>query len=423
LPDSKPYPGNQISLRCIRCSASYPADHEYVGCPSCNAEGVAVNLEVDYGQPPPIDLREWERRPRGLWRYDSALPLGSSAAVSLGEGATPLVACETLGTRVGLPRLLAKNESQNPTWSFKDRLGTLAISWARSLGRPGIALSSSGNAGATAAAYAARAGMRCIVFTTRSFPGPMLRFMRSFGAMVVAAPSAPERWTLNRIVCEQWGFMPVSNLSNPPIGSHPVAIEGCKTIAYEIVEDLSGSPPDVVVIPVAYGDALAGIYRGFQDLVQAGVIERIPRLVAAEAYPSLSTALRENLSIPPAVAGSGSLASSAATPQGTFQALRSIRGSGGTAVTVSNEEVSRARTELREREGLLVEFSSAMPFAAAQKLAAAGELSPDDVVVALITSSGLKDPESMSDDGELPLAEPTLESLMRVLDEEYQFAP
>ena len=261
-----------------------------------------------------------------------------------------------------------------------------------------------------------------MIFTTRSFPGPMLRLMRSFGAMVVAAPSSPDRWALNRLVCEQWGFLPVSNLANPPIGSHPVAVEGCKTIAYELVEDLGGSAPDIVVIPVAYGDSLSGIFRGFRDLAESGVIERVPRLVAAEAYPSLSTALRESAPIPPDVGGTGSLASSVATPQGTFQSLRAIRESGGTAVAVSNDEVSRARTDLREREGLLVEFSSALPFAAARKLAADGGLSPDESVVALITSSGLKDPESMNEYGELPLAEPTLESLRRVLDEEYEFA-
>lgn len=410
-----------ISYRCIRCDTAYPADRDYFGCPSCAAEGVAVNLEVDYAEPLRVDPREWERRPRGLWRYESALPMRSDGAVTLGEGATPLVPCGSLGAGIGLPRLLAKNESQNPTWSFKDRLGSLAISWARALGRRGVAVSSSGNAGATAAAYAARAGMPCIVFTTRSFPGPMVRFMRSFGAMVVAAPSAPERWTLNRLVSDQWGFLPVSNLSNPPLGSHPVAIEGCKTIAYELVEDLGGAP-DAVIVPVAYGDSISGIYRGFRDLVEAGVLDRMPRLVAAEAYPSLSTALRENAELPPAVEGSGSLASSVATAQGTFQALRAIRGSGGTAVAVSNEEVDRARTELREREGLLVEFSAALPFAAARKLADAGELAGDECVVALITSTGLKDPDSMNDYGELPLAQPTLESLSRVLDEEYEFA-
>jgi len=408
-----------LAFRCIRCGTSYDAAKDYFGCPGCAKEGVAVNLEVVYGEPPSVDPREGAR---GVWRYEGALPLSADRAISLGEGGTPLVPCETTGAAIGLPLLLAKNESQNPTWSFKDRLGTLAVSWALAHGRAGIAISSSGNAGATAAAYAARAGLQCIVFTTRSFPGPMLRFMRSFGAMVVATPTAPDRWTLNRAVCEAWGFMPVSNLVNPPVGSHPVAIEGCKTIAYELVEDLGGTAPDVVVIPVAYGDSVTGIFRGFRDLIAAGVIDRMPRLVAVEAYPSLTHALRDDARTPPAVEGSGSLASSVATPQGTYQSLRALRESGGTAVCVSNEETARARTELREREGMLVEFSAAMPLAAARKLAAAGELSPDERVVMLVTSTGLKDPDSMNDHGEVPESEPTLASLTRVLEQEYRFA-
>ena len=408
-----------ISFRCIRCGTAYNASRDYFGCPSCAAEGFAVNLEVKYAQQPDVAPRNGAR---GVWRWDGALPLSADGAVSLGEGATALVRCDAIGADIGLPQLFVKNESQNPTWSFKDRLGTLAVSWARANGRRGIAISSSGNAGATAAAYAARAGLACIVFTTRSFPGPMLRLMRSYGAMVVAAPTGPDRWVLNRAVVEEWGFMPVSNLMNPPIGSHPVAIEGCKTIAYELVEDLGGEAPDVVVIPAAYGDSLSGIFRGFEDLVAAGRLDRLPRLVAVEAYPSLTRALAEDAATPPAVEGAGSLASSVATPQGTFQSLRALRASGGLAVAVSNEETERARTELREREGLLVEFSSALPFAAARKLAAEGHLSGAECVVALITSSGLKDPESMFEVDELPLAEPTLESLSRVLAEEYEFA-
>lgn len=409
----------EVSFRCIRCGSTHDSAADHFGCPACAEQGVAVNLEVDYGAPVRFEPRDGVR---GVWRYQSALPLDGNGVVSLGEGATALVPCESIGAEIGLPRLLAKNESQNPTWSFKDRLGTLALSWARAQGRRGVAISSSGNAGATAAAYAARAGMPCIVFTTRSFPGPMLRFMRSFGAMVVAAPTATDRWVLNRAVTREWGFMPVSNLMNPPIGSHPVAVEGCKTIAYELVEDLGGEVPDAVIIPAAYGDSTSGIFRGFRDLLEAGVTDRMPRVVAVEAYPSLTQALAEDAETPPAVDGSGSLASSVATPQATYQSLRALRETGGAAVAVSNEETERARTELREREGLLVEFSAAMPLAAARKLAADGTLSPDDRVVLLVTSSGLKDPEAMNDHGEVPDAQPTLESLAGVLEEEYGFA-
>jgi threonine synthase len=408
----------ELELRCIRCGTGYDAGRDWFGCPTCAAEGVAVNLEVAYDEPLDVQPRPG---PRGVWRYDGALPLTAEGAVTLGEGATALVPLASLGAELGLPHLSAKNESQNPTWSFKDRLGTLALSWAKAHGRRGVAISSSGNAGATAAAYAARAGLPCIVFTTRSFPGPMLRFMQSFGAMVVCTPTAPDRWVLNRAVSEEWGFMPVSNLMGPPVGSHPVAIEGCKTIAYELVEDLGGRLPDAVVIPVAYGDSISGIHRGFRDLAEAGVTERVPRLVAVEAYPSLTHALRDDAPTPPAVDGSGSLASSVATPQGTFQALRALRETDGIAVAVSNEEIEAAQTELREREGLLVEFSSAMPLAAVRKLAADGRLGADDRVVLLHTSSGLKDPEEMNDHGEAPDAEPTLASLADVLGKEYGF--
>lgn len=407
-----------VAFRCSRCGTSHDAARDYFGCPACAEDGVFVNLEVEYREPLRLEPRPGAR---GVWRFDGALPLDRGQAVTLGEGGTPLVPCEALGAELGLPQLYAKNESQNPTWSFKDRLGTLAVSWARARGRRGIALSSSGNAGATAAAYAARAGMPCIVFTTRAFPGPMLRFMRSYGAMVVAAPTGPDRWVLNRAVVEEWGFMPVSNLMNPPVGSHPVAVDGCKSIAYELVEDIGGVAPDVVVIPVAYGDSITGIFRGFRDLLEAGVIDRLPRLVAAETYPSLTQALRDELPAPPPVDGSGSLASSVATPQGTFQSLRALRESGGTAVAVDNDDTFRARDELREREGLLVEFSAAMPLAAVRKLVEAGEVSADDRVVMLVTSSGLKDPDEMNDHGDVPDAEPTLASLTGVLEQEYGF--
>ena len=125
-----------------------------------------------------------------------------------------------------------------------------------------------------------------------------------------------DRWVLNRLVASEWGWLAFSNVSWPPAGSHPVAVEGAKTIAYEIAEDLGGRAPAAVVIPVAYGDSLAGIHRGFAELVEAGVVDRMPMLIAAEAYPTLSSTLASGASEPVLVEGSGSLALSVATPQG-----------------------------------------------------------------------------------------------------------
>ena len=367
-------------------------------------------------------MRSWERRPPGVWRYAEALPVSRDNAVSLGEGGTPLVSLPRLGAALGLSRLLVKNEAQNPTWSFKDRLASVAVSWARANARPGIAVSSSGNAGAAAAAYAARAGLPCVIFTARSLPGTMQRFMRAYGAMVVAAPTGPDRWTLNRAVARAWGWLPLSNVADPPVGSHASGIEGHKTMAFEIAQDLGWQPPDAVIVPVAYGDALAGLHRGFVDLHRGGVIEHVPRLIAAEAYPSLSGALSADAEAPVHVEGHGSQAFSVATQRSTYQALQAIRATDGTAVAVPDAATLRWQRALREREGLLVELSSAMPLAAAERLRADGLLDADDQVVALITSSGLKDPEVTLPADEPPLVQPDPADLARVLKQVYGFA-
>jgi threonine synthase len=409
------------SFRCPRCEARFGLEELHFGCPRCAADA-RVNLEVEYDGGVALARSIPDGAPRGVWRWADALPLPASSAVSLGEGATPLLSLARLGTEIGLPDLRGKNESVEPTWSFKDRLATVAVSWAMARGARGIATSSSGNAGAAAAAYAAKAGLPCVVFTTRAFPGTMQRFMRSYGAMVVATPTAPDRWALNRAVASEWGWMAISNVVDPPVGSHPIAVEGCKTIAYEIAEDLDWRAPDAVVVPVAYGDALAGIARGFVELHAAGLAPKVPRLIAAEAYPTLSRALAEGTEAPIRVPASGSRAYSVATPQSTWQALRAVRSSRGTAVVVSDEEALAAQRELREREGLLVELSAAMPLAAVRHLVRSGDLSRSDTVVLLLTSSGLKDLEVTDTRGELPLAEPRLDDLRRVLKESYGFA-
>jgi threonine synthase len=412
------------SFECVRCGALYPTQRDLFGCPRCAPE-VPANLRLvscSAGLSPAL-VQQWQRRRPGVWRFVEALPVAPDEAVSLGEGGTPLLDLPHLALAVGLPRLLAKNEGQNPTWSFKDRLASVAVSWARATGRRGIAVSSSGNAGASAAAYAARAGLPCIIFTTRGFPGTMQRFMRAYGAMVVAVPEAADRWTLNRAVAEQWGWLPLSNVADPPVGSHPAGVEGHKTIAYELALDLEWDAPDAVIVPVAYGDALAGLHRGFDELHAAGIIKRRPRLIAVEAYPSLTSALVTASAGPVLADGSGSQAFSVATRRSTYQALQAVRATGGTAVVVPDEETRRWHTALREREGLFVEFSSAMPVAAAARLCRDGLLAPTDRVVVLLTSGGLKDPEITLPDQQLPLVEPNLAALERLLAEHYGYAP
>lgn len=415
--------GVDVGLRCPRCGSEFDTSVDLPACPRC-APQVSVNLVAVYSSDLPRGRSlksRWDSRPPGMWRYGECLPVGVSHAVTMGEGGTPLVDCPNLGTEIGLPRLLVKNESFNPTWSYKDRLASVGISWARASGRGGVVLSSSGNAGASAAAYAARAGLPALILTTRSFPAPMRGLMTSYGAMVVATEAPRDRWTLNRAVSGDWRWLPLSNMADPPAGSYPVAVEAYKTLAFEICQALGWHVPDAVIAPVAYGDGLSGMWRGFQQLHELGITDRTPRMIAAEAYGSLAQALAGGFEFPVATGGSDSLAYSAGAPQSTWQALTALRESKGTATAVGNEEMLDAQAKAARAEGLFVELSSAMTLAAARKLVANGQLSSEDRVVVLITSGGLKDLGIGRTADEIPVVSPTLADLNATLDHQYGF--
>jgi threonine synthase len=208
---------------------------------------------------------------------------------------------------VGVPRLLVKDESRNPTWSFKDRLAAAAVSMARQFGAGVIGCSSSGNAGAAGAA------------------GAMMTQMQAYGAMVVATRDKGDRWTLLRRAVEQLGWYPTTPYFGPPAGSNAYGVEGYKTIAYEIAEQLGWQAPAWCALPVAYGDALAGVWRGFEDLARLGLIATLPRMIASEIYGSLAEALRTDAaSVPVVTADHPSLAASIATVQSTCQALHTL---------------------------------------------------------------------------------------------------
>src|SRR5262249_8050164 len=257
-----------VGLQCLRCRALFDAGLVFAGCPRCREHGVSVNLTValDLGPLAGATLDALGGEGRGLWRFRHLLPVDGAAPVTLGEGGTPLVHLERLGRRLGIPRLYAKDESQNPTWSYKDRLCSVAVTHAGQGGARGVVVSSTGNHGASTAAYAARAGLPCVIFTLASVPDTMKTLMQAYGAAVVACPTSESRWTLMREAVERLGWYPTSGFVLPPLGSNPYGIEGYKTLAYEVVEDLGGTAPDMVVVPSAYSDGLHGIGKGMAEL-------------------------------------------------------------------------------------------------------------------------------------------------------------
>lgn len=413
-----------VALRCAACGAEFPPEPMPFGCPVCARTGHPSNVACVYNGSCTIKLRreDFEPKCRGLAQYAALLPASPNALVSLGEGNTPLVHCPGLGKRLGIRELLVKDEARNPTWSCKDRLSAVSISKARELGARVVTASSTGNHGASTAAYASRAGLDCVIFTVPTVPAAMRTVMQAYGSKLVALTSYEDRWRLMRACIEAYGWYGTSNCIDPPIGSDPYGVEGYKTIAYELCVDLGWRAPDTVVVPVAYGDIVSGVWRGFTDLFRLGLIDQLPFLVAAEVYGSLGRALAQGLAHPPKVPETDSIAFSIATPITTAQALRTLRDAQGTAVTVSDAAIRDAQS-WAAAEGFFVDASSATGFAAAATLSKSAPERVTGTVVIVSTSSGLKDPLTLASRlPDVPTITPTLDALQNALKRYYGFS-
>lgn len=381
-------------LRCLKCGQSYPLGEYFEGCSACRTDTHVSNLTIVYDYDmlkKKLSRQTFTNHGMNLWRYKELLPIDANNAVTLGEGMTPLISCTRLALQLGIDKIYMKDESRNPTCSFKDRLCSVAISRAKEIGAPMITASSTGNHGMAAAAYAARAGIPCVIFTLENVSQAMKVLMQSYGAKVVACRNPRDRWTLMSECTRRYGWYPVSNYTYPPTGSNYYGIEGYKTIAYEVAESLGWEAPDVFVMPVAFADGLAGIWKGFKELEILGLIDRLPRLVAVEAFGSLSTALKKELDYTPEVPMTPSVAVSIAVNISTYQGLQALKESKGTSVTFTDDEALVMQQKLAAEEGIYTELSSVASLVGAQKLRQTGEIRQDERVVCLLTATGLKD--------------------------------
>ncbi|WP_159591078.1 threonine synthase [Chelativorans xinjiangense] len=396
-----------IGYSCIRCGTRHPADYaiDSRGCLRCFDKAPA-NLQVVYDEAGRhADGGGLSARVPTLWHHADMLPCAAGEAVSLGEGLTPLLPVPALGQELGVPNLLVKDEGRNPTWSHKDRFSTVAVSMARLQGARVVATASSGNAGASLAAYAARAGLSCVVVTFAGTAGPMLTQIRKYGATVVALSEKADRWPLVAEGVRRLGWFATSPFHAPVVGSHPIGIEGYKTLAPEIVEQMGGKVPDWCVLPVCYGDALFGLWEGFKELHRRRTIDHLPRLLAAEVHGSLAAALAAKEDpIPDMPARFDTLAVSIGATRSTFQALKALRESNGAAVPVNNSGLIALQERLAAREGIFAELASVTPFAAIAEMRRRNVIAASDSVVALVTASGLKDVDRSSDAADAPPA-------------------
>ena len=367
---------SHIELRCPRCGKSRPADMSAEVCLDCGS---------------PLDVAYIARDETGLETDVSAIPSpihDLDSMVSLGEGNTPCVKLLTIGGRLPLGQLFAKLEFLNPTGSFKDRGTATMVSVAREHGVTELVEDSSGNAGASVSAYAARAGIKSHIFVPADAPEAKLRQIRAYGTEIHPVAGSREAVTAAAVAFhQQHGLVYASHMLSPYFA------EGTKAFAYEVVQQFNERMPDHVVFPVGNGSLLIGAFNGFRELQASGKIDKIPRLHAVQArnvMPLVAAFNHESWSLADAtktVAGGISVAA----PSRQWQILEILRLTAGSAVAVDESSIFRMQRDLAEQEGIFAEPTSAAAFAGLEELVSQGVIQERDTVLVPVTGFGLKD--------------------------------
>lgn len=379
-----------IDLKCSECGSSYDINQVQTYCLDCQAP-----LLAQYDLAKARQLLDRDRmitRPRGMWRWSELLPVFEPEnRIYLGEGDTPLLHLSRLGLQVGLPNLYVKDESLNPTGSFKARGLAAAISKAKELGVKRVIIPTAGNAGGAMAAYAARAGMEACIFMPNDTPLANVEESKIAGANVIlidgliseAAGMAGEK-------ARSEGWFDLSTFKEP------YRCEGKKVMGYELAEQFSWSLPDVIVYPTGGGTGLVGMWKAFAELEELGWLDspKRPRIVAvqAEGCAPVIKAFHEGKLFCDYWVNAHTLASGLRVPKSFADMiiLRDIRASQGNAVSVSDDVILEAQRQIAVTEGIFTAPEGAATLAGVIQLIREGWICRDETVVLFNTGTGLK---------------------------------
>lgn len=383
-------------LRCRECGRRHPADAIYV-CEQCFGPlEVVYDYEALAAQP----LRSlFASGPRSIWRYEALLPVDRLPEIDLQPGWSPLVPAHRLGKILGLRHLYIKNDSINPTWSFKDRVVGVAVAAARHFGYEVVACASTGNLANAVAAHAARAGLRACVFIPKGLERGKVVTSAAYGPTIVEVEGTYDE--VNRLCAEiadehRWAFVNV-NL-------RPYYSEGGKTLGFEVAEQLGWRAPDHLVVPVASGSLLVKIHKGLHELHATGVIPdvrtRVHGAQAAGCGPVAAAFAAGTDEIQPVKPQTIAHSLAIGAPADGRYVLRIARESGGSVRSVGDDAIVEGIRLLAETEGIFTETAGGVTIGVLRALAEQGTFGPDDVVVAYITGIGLKTLEAV--EGRLP---------------------
>lgn len=407
--------GRIAALRCPQCGWEAVTDDTFA-CGSCDS---VLEVRMDLGHLTRSDVRAIRTSTdTTLWRWFDFFPVKSrSSVVSLGEGYTPLTRCRRLGEHLGMERLYVKNDTLLPSGSLKDRSNSVGISRAVELGFDTVAVSSTGNAAASVAAYAGAAGLRSVVMVPAGTDRAKVIQACACGAtvVVVAAAGLDDMGWFYRAAVKEFGWYDC-------LSTNPYRNEGKKSCAFELFDQLDEHVPHWIIHPTAGGAGLAAMWKGYQELHGLGWAHRFPRLVAAQsaaAAPIVAALERGRAAVEPVTAGATVAESiQVGNPRALgLRALRAVRATGGTGVALTDPEILEAQGLLSRMAGIFAEPSAAVSLAAAVRLRRQGVIGADDMVVCNVTGHGLKQVASVAVSAEsLQPIEPDLDALRKRLE-------
>ena len=380
---------NVTHLSCSACDRQYEPNRLYNLCQRCS-KPLLVHYDIDRVATT-LTRVALTTRTATLWRYREILPVEQEEnVISLGEGWTPLLHAQRLGAAYDMRHLYLKDESLNPTGSFKARGMAVAVSMAKELGVRKLAVPTAGNAGGALAAYAARAGLEAHIFMPKDVPQANLIESQQCGAHVTLVDGVIT--DCGRIVAErkeQEGWFDVSTLKEP------YRIEGKKTMGYELFEQLHGELPDVIIYPTGGGTGLIGMWKAFDEMERLGWVgSKRPRMVTvqAEGCAPIVQAFAVNADVGSDIVNPQTIAAGLRVPKavGDFIILDILRRSGGTAVSVSDAEILQAVREIGTTTGIFAAPEGAACLPAVRKLLENGQVKKEERVVLFNTGSGVK---------------------------------
>ena len=373
--------------KCVRCGRTYEATPDLTVC----ACGGILDITYDYDFIKARLTKETlaNRAERSMWRYRELLPIEEDTAPTpLRVGWSPLYEEPRLAEALGLGRLYVKDDGQNPTASLKDRASAMAVAKAREAGAKVIACSSTGNAASSLAGNAAAAGLSTYIFVPSRAPKGKVAQLMTFGATVISVQgSYEETFELSKQAIDKWGWY------NRNAAINPYLSEGKKTVALEIMEQLNWEVPDYIAISVGDGCTIAGLWKGLKDLHAIGLIDRLPRLISAQAAGCcpLNRAIESGMPWEPMEENTLADSIAVGVPRNAEKALMANRESGGLTVNVTDEEIMAAQQLLGRTCGVFGEPAGVTGTAGVKKLCEAGKIGRDDTVVSVVTGNGLKD--------------------------------